>query len=235
MQLDLSSLASVHTFAETFLAQHDRLDLLINNAGVMVPPLTKTEDGFELQFGTNHLGHFALTGLLLPLLNATPDARIVTVSSMAHRSGKINFDNLNAEQSYSEWPFYGQSKLANLLFTFELQRRLDASKASTRSVAAHPGWTATDLQKNSGLASFLNPFFAMEPPQGALPTLYAATAPNVSGGTYYGPNGFMEMKGYPKQVGTHARAKDRAVAARLWEVSEEMTGVAYTLGHPATT
>lgn len=235
MRLDLSSLASVHAFAKAFQAQYDRLDLLINNAGVMVPPLTKTEDGFELQFGTNHLGHFALTGLLLPMLNHTLDARIVTVSSTAHHFGKIDFDNLNAERSYSKWPFYGQSKLANLLFTYELQRRLQAAGQTTRSIAAHPGWTSTELQKNSGSARFLNPVFAMQPPQGALPTLYAATASDAAGGTYYGPDGFLEMKGYPTQVQSHRRSHDQAVAMQLWAVSENLTGVSFPLGTPATT
>ena len=227
IHLDLSSLASVQAFAEVFREAYDRLDLLINNAGVMIPPLTKTADGFELQFGTNHLGHFALTGFLLPLINQTPQARIVTVSSAAHRFGKIDFDNLNAEQGYAKWPFYGQSKLANLLFTYELQRRLARAGESTIAVAAHPGWTATNLQQHTGQVQFLNRFFAMMPEQGALPTLYAATAPNVSAGTYYGPDGFFEMNGYPAQVTSSPRSYDRAVAARLWALSEEMTGVRY--------
>ena len=228
MQLDLSSLASVRAFAEKFLSERKKLDLLINNAGVMVPPLTKTEDGFELQFGTNHLGHFALTGLLLPLINQTQDARVVTVSSTAHLYGKIDFDNLDAEKGYSAWPFYGQSKLANLLFMLELQRRLEAAGQSTLSVAAHPGWTATNLQQNSGIARFFGRFIAMQPEQGALPTLYAATAPNVPGGTYYGPDGFREIKGYPAEAKTHERARDRAVAEKLWEISERLTGVSFT-------
>ncbi len=227
MPLDLSSLASVRAFAGAFLAAYDRLDLLINNAGVMVPPLTKTEDGFELQFGTNHLGHFALTGLLLPLINHTPHARIVTVSSTAHKMGKIDFDNLNAEKSYSKWPFYGQSKLANLLFTYELQRRLAQAGETTLAVAAHPGWTATNLQQHTGQVQFLNRFFAMTPEQGALPTLFAATAPDVSGGAYFGPDGFFEMNGHPTRVTSIPRSHDEAVAARLWTVSEAMTGMKY--------
>lgn len=227
MPLDLSSLASVHAFAEAFQAEHDRLDLLINNAGVMVPPYSMTQEGFELQFGTNHLGHFVLTGLLLPLLNQTPNARIVTVSSTAHRFGKIDFDNLNAEKSYAKWPFYGQSKLANLLFTYELQRRLEAAGHTTIAVAAHPGWTATNLQQNAGVTRFLNRFFAMTPEQGALPTLFAATASSVSGGTFYGPDGFLEMNGYPTQVESSPRSHDRAAAARLWDVSEQLTGVRF--------
>lgn len=225
MPLDLSSLASVKAFAEAFQAEHDRLDLLINNAGVMIPPFSITEEGFELQFGTNHLGHFALTGLLLPLINRTPEARIVTLSSEAHRLGKIDFDNLNAEKGYAKWPFYGQSKLANLLFTYELQRHLEAAGHTTIAVAAHPGWTATNLQRHTGLVAFFNRFFAMQPEQGALPTLFAATAPSVSGGTFYGPDGFLEMNGYPTQVQSSPRSHDRAVATRLWTVSEQLTGV----------
>ncbi len=229
LPLDLSNLSSIRTFADTFLAQYEQLDLLINNAGVMVPPYTQTADGFELQFGTNHLGHFALTGLLLPLMNETQDARIVTVSSTAHKMGKIDFNNLNGEQGYQKWPFYGQSKIANLLFTYELQRRLDAAGESTIAVAAHPGWTSTNLQKNTRSAQFLNRFLAMMPEQGALPTLYAATAPNVPGGTYYGPDGFMEMKGHPTKVKSNDRSHDKAVAKRLWTVSEDMTGVQFNL------
>ncbi len=230
MKLDLSSLASVHAFAEAFRARYERLDLLINNAGVMIPPYSTTEEGFELQFGTNHLGHFALTGLLLPLINQTPKARIVNVSSTAHRFGKIDFDNLNAEMGYAKWPFYGQSKLANLLFTYELQRYLEAAGQTTISVAAHPGWTATNLQQHTGLAQFLNRFFAMTPEQGALPTLFAATASSVSGGAFYGPDGFYEIRGYPTQVRSNQRSHDRAVAARLWEVSEALTGVRFKQG-----
>ena len=225
MPLDLSSLVSVKAFAEAFQAEHDRLDLLINNAGVMIPPFSTTEEGFELQFGTNHLGHFALTGLLLPLINRTPGARIVTLSSEAHRLGKIDFDNLNAEKGYAKWPFYGQSKLANLLFTYELQRHLEAAGHTTIAVAAHPGWTATNLQRHTGLVAFFNRFFAMQPEQGALPTLFAATAPSVSGGTFYGPDGFLEMNGYPTQVQSSPRSHDRTVATRLWDVSEQLTGV----------
>ena len=227
MQLDLSSLASVQAFAEAFRAQYKRLDLLINNAGVMIPPYSTTAEGFELQFGTNHLGHFALTGLLLPLINQTPEARIVTVSSEAHRFGKIDFDNLNAEKGYAKWPFYGQSKLANLLFTYELQRHLETAGHTTIAVAAHPGWTATNLQQHTGQVRFLNRFFAMPPEQGALPTLFAATASGVSGGTFYGPDGFLEMNGYPTQVRSSRRSHDRAVAARLWAVSEQLTGVQF--------
>jgi NAD(P)-dependent dehydrogenase (short-subunit alcohol dehydrogenase family) len=227
IELDLSSLASVERFAEAYRAGHERLDLLINNAGVMVPPLGQTEDGFELQFGCNHLGHFALTGRLLDLLEATPGARVVTVSSMAHRRGKMDFDNLNAEKGYNKMPAYGQSKLANLLFTFELQRRLEAKGSSAVATAAHPGWTGTDLQRHSAVIKFLNNFFAQTPPMGALPTLRAAVDPEAAGGDYYGPKGFYEMRGHPTKVGTTPAAQNELDAGRLWEVSEKLTGVSF--------
>jgi NAD(P)-dependent dehydrogenase (short-subunit alcohol dehydrogenase family) len=226
--LDLSSLGSVRRFAEGFIRDNERLDLLINNAGVMMPPASKTEDGFELQLGTNHLGHFALTGLLLPLLLSTEGARVVNVSSMAHRAGAIDFDDLHWERKkYRKWASYGQSKLANLLFTFELQRRLERAGARSIAVAAHPGWTATDLHRHFGAFSLFSPVFAMKPWQGALPTLRAALDPAAAGGDYYGPDGMMEVRGYPVPVGTTPAARDEAVAARLWEVSEELTGVRY--------
>jgi len=227
IELDLASLASVERFAETFRAGHDRLDLLINNAGVMIPPLSHTEDGFELQFGCNHLGHFALTGRLLSLLQATPESRVVNVSSMAHRRGTMDFDNLNAEKGYDRMPAYGQSKLANLLFTFELQRRLEAAGSSVVATAAHPGWTGTDLQRHSGLFRVLNHFFAQTPPMGALPTVRAAADPEARGGDYFGPKGMYEMRGYPIKVGTTPAAQDELDAGRLWEVSEKLTGVSF--------
>ena len=227
-KLDLSSLDSIREFAARFKADNDRLDLQINNAGVMMPPFGTTADGFELQFGTNHLGHFALTGLLIDLLLKTEGSRVVNVSSMAHRYGKMDFDDLQwINRPYKKVQSYGQSKLANLMFTFELQRRLEAKGATTLTAVAHPGWTATDLQRHSGLFDFLNPVLAMKPEQGALPTLYAATAPEVKGGDYFGPGGFQEMRGYPKRVGTSKAAQDIADAGRLWRISEELTGVAY--------
>ncbi len=234
MPLDLGDLDSVRAFATSFRAQYDRLDLLINNAGVMIPPYGKTVQGFEKQFGINHLGHFALTGLLLDRLNATPGARIVTVSSGSHRFGIINFDDLNWERGYPPQRAYGQSKLANLLFTYELQRRLTAAGQSTLAVAAHPGWTATNLQQYSGAFQRLNPIFAQTTEMGALPTLYAATAPDVQGGDYFGPGGFLEMRDYPKKVGSSARSHDEGVARRLWQVSEQLSGVQYEMqGEPA--
>ena len=187
MPLDLSDLASVRQFAADFIARYHRLDLLINNAGVMVPPYSQTADGFELQFGVNHLGHFALTGLLLDHILQAPNGRIVNVSSIMHKRGQINFNDLNSLQNYNRAAAYGQSKLANLLFTYELQRKFTAAEVQTIAVAAHPGWTATNLQKHSGVIAFLNRFFAQTPEMGALPTLRAAVGTNVQGGEYYGP------------------------------------------------
>lgn len=227
IELDLASLASVNRFAEAFRTDHDRLDLLINNAGVMIPPFALTEDGFELQFGCNHLGHFALTGRLVDLLEATPGARVVNVASLAHRYGAMDFDNLNAEKGYDKLKSYGQSKLANLLFTFELQRRLERAGSGLMATAAHPGWTGTDLQRHSAFIMLANRFFAQTPSTGALPTLRAATDPEAAGGDYYGPRGFYEMRGYPTKVETTPAAKNQDDARRLWQVSEELTGVAF--------
>lgn len=230
MQLDLADLDSVRQFAGAFLETHDRLDLLINNAGIMTPPYGKTVQGFETQFGVNHLGHFALTGLLIDQIVQTPESRVVTVSSMMHRAGNIDFDDLNCdEKAYQATPAYGQSKLANLLFTYELQRKLAAAGANTIAVAAHPGWTETNLQQHSGSIRFFNRFVAQDGPMGALPTLHAATGVEVAGGDYYGPSGFMEVRGHPKKVDSNGRSQDQATAERLWKVSEEMTGVTYDL------
>jgi len=236
MALDLASLASIRSFAALFTAGHDRLDLLINNAGVMAIPRSVTADGFEMQFGTNHLGHFALTGLLLSLLQQTPGARVVTVSSGLHRTGQIKFDDLQGEQSYSKWGAYGQSKLANLLFTYELQRRLTAAGSSVKSVAAHPGYAATNLQYGGSDRSdtslqtrfmhVLNKVIAQSAEMGALPTVYAA-APAVQGGDYIGPKGPAEQRGWPTKVQSSDRSHDRDAAARLWMVSEQLTGVSY--------
>ena len=230
MALDLSSLESVRTFADAFLEKYDALDLLINNAGVMVPPYTKTADGFELQFGTNHIGHFALTGLLLEKVLETEGSRIVIVSSAAHKIGKINFDDLNWEKrKYKPAGAYGDSKIANLYFLYELQRRLSASDKQTISAAAHPGWTETNLQQHSGLFQSMNPLFAQSIEMGALPTLYAAVASGVQGGDYFGPSGFMEMRGYPKKVKSNKLSHNREIAKRLWAVSEELSGIKYSI------
>ncbi len=229
--LDLGSLASVRAFAEGFRQGSESLDLLINNAGVMMPPYGKTEDGFELQIGINHLGHFALTGLLLDRLLATPGARVVTVSSGAHRWGGVDLKDLSWEKKrYSKMKSYGQSKLANLLFTFELQRRLAEIGAEVIAVAAHPGWSATNLQKNSGMGRLLNPIFAQGQDKGAWPTLYAATAPEVGGGEYFGPGGWMEMGGHPKRVDSNDASKDADHGLRLWRISEELVDVRFSIG-----
>lgn len=240
LPLDLASLASIRAAAAAFARAHDRLDVLINNAGVMAIPRRTTADGFEMQLGTNHLGHFALTGLLLPLLFAAPAARVVTVSSGAHLLGRINFDDLQGERRYQPWLAYGQSKLANLLFAYELQRRLAAAGSGAISVAAHPGYAATNLQTvgpemtGSALGQRLmvlaNRIFAQSAAMGALPEIYAASAPDVRGGDYIGPDGSLGQQGFPKKVQSNARSHDRDVAARLWAVSEALTGVKYELG-----
>jgi NAD(P)-dependent dehydrogenase (short-subunit alcohol dehydrogenase family) len=228
MQLNLADLDSVRQFVEAFNAQHDRLDLLINNAGIMMTPYGKTAQGFEQQFGVNHLGHFALTGLLFERIKETSGSRVVTVSSTYHRLGKIDFDDLHCEEkAYGRQTAYGQSKLANLLFTYELQRKMDRAGLDMVAVAAHPGWSETNLQRHAGLFDFMNRFVAQEAAMGALPTLYAATAPDVRGGDYYGPDGFMERAGHPKKVSSNGRSHDEAVAERLWRVSEDLTGVTY--------
>jgi NAD(P)-dependent dehydrogenase (short-subunit alcohol dehydrogenase family) len=226
--LDLSDLDAVAAFASAFAAAHPRLDLLVNNAGVMVPPLGRTKQGFELQFGTNHLGHFALAARLFPLLERTSRARVVVVSSTAQNLGKIDFDDLNWERRpYSAWSAYGQSKLANMMFALELRRRLVRAGSELRVTAAHPGWTATDLQRTSGIVRLLNPLFAMKPHAGALPTLRAATDPAAESGSYWGPSRFAEMNGPPDRARIAERAKDETVAKRLWDESEKLTRVAF--------
>jgi NAD(P)-dependent dehydrogenase (short-subunit alcohol dehydrogenase family) len=227
--LDLADLSSIRAFAESWDGE---IDLLINNAGVMIPPLTRTADGFELQFGTNHLGHFALTNLLLEHVTG----RVVTVSSTGHRMGAIDFDDLNWERKpYKAWRAYGQSKLANLLFTAELQRRLATAGSTVLATAAHPGYAATNLQFHSEnrlfeiIGSVGNRLIAQDENGGALPTLYAAAA-DVPGNSFAGPGGFMEQRGAPKLVGRSKAAQDPGVARRLWDVSEQLTGVRFPLG-----
>ncbi len=228
IHLDLADLSSIKKFGDDYKKQFSRLDLLINNAGVMIPPYSKTKDGFELQFGTNHLGHFALTALIFDLINKTPNSRIVNVSSSAHKYGNLNFDDLNWEKrKYKSWNAYGDSKISNLYFTYELKTRLEQNQSNVKVTAAHPGWTATDLQRNSGLFEFLNRFFAMKPEKGALPTLRAAFDENAKSGDFFGPDGFMEMNGYPVKVDTNKLAKDTNIAKKLWNVSEELTGVKF--------
>ncbi|MCK9211313.1 MAG: oxidoreductase [Ignavibacteriaceae bacterium] len=230
MELDLANLKSIRSFVNAFKIQYDKLDLLINNAGVMVPPYGKTEDGFELQFGTNHLGHFALTGLLIDLLKNTKDSRIVNVSSAAHKYGNLNFADLNWEKrKYKAWRAYGNSKISNLYFTYELQRRLVNSKSNVKVTAAHPGLTATDLQRHSKLFLFMNGFLAMKIWQGALPTLRAATDGTAHTGDYFGPDGWQEWRGYPTKVESNRLSHDKKIAAKLWEVSEQLTGIKFNL------
>ena len=226
MKIDLSDLTSVKEFVDEFIAKYDKLDILINNAGVMMPPYSKTKDGFELQFGTNHLGHFALTLQLLNLIKSTPNSRIVTISSGAHKFGNINFDDLNWEsRKYKPMRSYGDSKIANLYFTSELVKRIGGGENNILVAAAHPGWTATDLQRHSGLFDFLNPYFAMSIEQGTLPTLRAATDLSAQNGDYFGPDGFSEMRGFPVQVEPNKLAKNETISKKLWDVSEELTNV----------
>ncbi len=233
-QLDLADLSSVRAFSESFAGAGRQLDLLINNAGIMAAPRRLTRDGFESQFGTNHLGHFALTGLLLGALLKAPAPRVVTVSSTLHRSGTMNFDDLQGERKYSRWGAYGQSKLANLMFCFELQRRAVAADTALLSLAAHPGYASTNLQfaapdrfYEKAYMWIGNRLFAQSADMGALPTLYAATVPDLPGGTYVGPGGRAEQRGYPKVVTAAGKAYNESAWRRLWEVSEELTGVHY--------
>ena len=231
-RLDLADLASVREFAA---GAPERIDLLVNNAGVMALPERRTVDGFEMQLGTNHLGHFALTGLVLERLLRGRDPRVVTVSSGLHKRGRIDFDDLQGERSYDKWAAYNQSKLANLLFAYELQRRASAAGLPLRSLAAHPGFAATNLWSGGRSSSSLSERFAarsgkliaQSDKMGAEPTLYAATAPGIRGGAYAGPGGFHEMRGHPKLVDSSPASKDEATARRLWEASEDLTGVRY--------
>lgn len=238
-RLDLADLSSVRAFAEDWSAQHpEGLDLLINNAGVMAIPRRLSADGFEMQLATNHLGHFALTGLLLPALVAVPNSRVVTVSSSAHRMVRgINFTDINSERTYRSWGAYGQSKLANLLFTAELQRRLSAADLSVKAMAAHAGYAATELQYASAnmrnastelkITKLLNRIAGQSAAMGALPTLFAATFPGLPGDSYVGPDGPMETRGYPKVVARSTAAQDMGAARELWLISETLTGIRY--------
>ncbi|MFF2109922.1 oxidoreductase [Rhodococcus koreensis] len=227
-RLDLSDLASVREFA----AGVDSVDVLVNNAGVMAVPQRKTADGFEMQIGTNHLGHFALTGLLLGKITD----RVATMSSAAHQAGTIHLDDLNWEhRKYNRWSAYGQSKLANLLFTYELQRRLAAAGSPVTAVAAHPGYASTNLQAHTEsvqdkLMAVGNRIFAQSAEMGALPMLFAATAPGVIGGSYIGPDGLFEQRGHPKVVGSNKKSRDEQTAKGLWSLSEDLTGVEYKFG-----
>jgi len=233
MALDLSSLRSVRTFSSAVHQKHSHLDLLVNNAGIMAIPYTTTADGFEMQFGTNHLSHFALTALVFDLLLASPSARVVNVSSEAHKLGKMRWEDLNWARSYSKWPAYGMSKLANLLFTYELSRRIESKGCHVVSVAAHPGYAATNLQyvgaEMSGatfmgkVTRIINPVLGQPASMGALPQLYAACASDVAPGDYIGPDGLFGARGYPTKVESNAASRDVDAQRRLWEVSETLT------------
>jgi NAD(P)-dependent dehydrogenase (short-subunit alcohol dehydrogenase family) len=232
-RLDLGDLNSVREFAERFATGYERLDLLINNAGIMAPPRRLTADGFESQFGTNHLGHFALTGQLLGRLLSAPETRVVTLSSGAHSYGRIRFSDLQGERHYVRWLAYGQSKLANLMFALELQRRASEAGTGLKSMAAHPGYARTNLQfaappvYEQAVMAVTNLLVAQSAEMGALPTLYAATVPDLPGGSFIGPDGLLQGRGYPHIVTAAHRAYDQAIWRRLWEVSEELTGVHY--------
>ena len=231
--LDMASLASIRNFAGEFVASGGQLDVLVNNAGVMaMPKREQTPDGFERQFGTNHLGHFALTGLLMPALLRAPSPRVVTVASLAHRNGKMEWDNLQGEKSYSPWGAYNMSKLANILFARELDRRAREVHSKLMSVAVHPGISRTNIAApgtdfKSRMARLIGPILFQNDEMGALPTLYAATAAEVQGGQYIGPGGSGEMGGYPKVVQPRPQALDDQAGRRLWNVSEQLTGVVY--------
>jgi NAD(P)-dependent dehydrogenase (short-subunit alcohol dehydrogenase family) len=233
--LDVADLDSVRRFAAEFLSEGKPLDLLINNAGVMaIPERRTTPQGFEMQFGTNHLGHFALTGLLLPALLRQPKSRVVTVASIAHKGGKLNFDDLNGERGYDPRGAYQQSKLANLVFGLEFDRRLRAHSANTTSVIAHPGVAVTNIISNgmgtgmkSRIVGALLPLVAQSDDRGSWPLVYASTSSEVHGGGYYGPDGIAEIKGMPVEVKPKPQALDPAAAKRLWDVSETLTGVRY--------
>lgn len=234
-KIDLANLSSIKDFASKMVSKGQAINLLINNAGVMTPPKRlETANGFELQFGTNHLGHFALTAQLLPLLRKAKDARVVTVSSIANRSGKINFADLQSKLSYTPGVAYAQSKLANLMFAFELQRQSDINGWGIQSLAAHPGVSRTNLLITgagrwsfSGMMRTFLPFLFQSPAQGALPTLFAATSPDATGGSYYGPNKLSETRGYPSLSKIPAQAEDENVAAKLWEVSQQLADVKF--------
>ncbi len=228
ISLDLNNLESISSFDEKFNNDYKKLDVLINNAGIMMCPYSKTKDGFEIQMGTNHMGHFALTGLLMPILLNTSDSRVVTTSSIAHRAGNINFDDLNWEKrKYNTYRAYSDSKIANLYFTYELVRRFKDAKNAPVFISSHPGWTKTELDRHSGPASFLGDIIAQSVQMGTLPTLRATTEVSAKSGDYFGPTKMMEMRGYPELVKSNKRSHNIENAKKLWEISEQLTGVKY--------
>ncbi len=232
MALDLNDFASVKAFATAFLEDHNKLDFLINNAGIMMPPYQKTKDGFESQFGVNYLSHFLLTGLLIETLKSTPNSRVVTLSSAAHKWGDIQFDDYNFEKEYDKRRAYGQSKLACLMFAYEMDRRFRKHGIECTSYAAHPGISHTNLGQfmpgfMRGLSRIIGPLFFNSPAAGALPTLRAALDKNAIGGTYFGPDGKNEIKGKPVQVDSSNISKDEVIASKLWTLSEQLTGIKY--------
>ncbi len=237
MKLDLANIELVKHFADAFMDEYEKLDILINNAGVMAIPLRRTVQGFEMQFGTNHLGHFALTALMFNFIEKTPGARIVNVSSLMHKFGKINFDDMNWEKYYSKWSAYSQSKLANLLFTIELDRRIRLAGKQTKAMASHPGYASTNLQIRGGemegsranvaVNKIMNKIIAQPAWKGALPSLYAATSDQVQSGKYYGPSGIGSVRGYPREEKINPKFTDQETAKRLWEESEKLTGIKF--------
>ena len=224
--IDLADISSIHKFVEKFKLNNNRLDILINNAGIMMCPHMKTKDGFEMQMGTNHLGHFALTGLVSDLLSSSNGSRVVSVSSLYHRSAVINFKDINSEKKYHPIKAYEQSKLANLLFTYELDRKFKENKVNSIAVASHPGWTATNLQKYRTSFKIMNHFFAQKPEIGVLPIILAAVGKNVNGGDYFGPR-ILEVWGRPKKVSSSKSSKDLKSAEKLWDISESLTKVKF--------
>ena len=228
LNLNLADLPSIHNFVTKFKSENNQLDILVNNAGIMMCPKMVTMDGFEMQMGTNHFGHFALTNLLMDIISISPESRVVTVSSLYHMPGEINFDDINSENNYHPVKAYQQSKLANLLFTYELDRKFKENNIDSISNASHPGWTATNLQKYKFSFRMFNPIFAQKSSMGALPTLYASTDLNVMGGDYFGPK-ILEIWGCPKKISSSKKSTDKVLAKKLWELSEIQTSVKFKI------
>lgn len=232
IQVDLSSMQSVKDFVATYLKKHQQLDILINNAGIMTPPFSLTEDGFESQMAANYFGHFLLTGLLINTLNSTRNSRVVTLSSVAHKTGKINFDDLQSQKKYSAWKAYTQSKLACLMFAYQLDRKLKEQKSSTISLAAHPGVSTTNITQGfpkiiTQIFHIIGPLFSQKPKYAARPIIVAALKEGLSGGEYFGPDGLKELKGKPTKVNSSSLSKNKEISEKLWEISEKLTNITY--------